>query len=541
MRQRGSGDVVQLRPVAQREADAAAVALEPTESTLAADQHLFRSQARICTLALIAANTLGGLVVFGLSVFVVPGPQLHDQAAVDRTNLIAFATLGPVGLLLGFWLSLRLARKRAGWLCEGRAPTAAERTGSLRYAIDQARIEAGLWAVAAVVFSVLNARYSLTLGLEAAIEIVLGGLTTCALSYLILERFERPTIRRLLEWGLPERPSGPGVRSRVMLAWVFGSAVPLVGVALVGVADAAHLKPNHTPVGVAVAAVAAVGILVGIALMNITARSVADPLQSLRVAVAQLEDGQLETSVTVDDSSEVGMLQAGFNSMVQGLRERARLRDLFGRHVGEEVAREALGRAGTELGGETREAAVLFVDVIGSTTMANTREPEEVVAELNAFFAIVVDCVSLYGGWVNKFEGDAALCVFGAPTAHPDASGAALATARSLSGRLRRELHGVKAAIGVSAGRVVAGNVGAAERYEYTVIGDPVNEAARLSELAKSGSSRVLASAAALERAASREHARWEVWKTATLRGRHSPTTIVAPAGSIEDAPLKTA
>src|SRR5207248_7821968 len=239
-------------------------------------------------------------------------------------------------------------------------------------------------------------------------------------------------------------------------------------VALVGVTAAAHLPASQTRIGIAVAAVAGVGVIVGLAMMSITARSLSDPLESLRVALARLEDGQLDTAVAVDDGSEVGLLQAGFNSMVQGLRERARLRDLFGRHVGEEVARDALGRDGSELGGETREAAVLFVDVIGSTTLANTREPEEVVAELNAFFAIVVDCVSLYGGWVNKFEGDAALCVFGAPTAHPDAAGASLATARSLSGRLRRELHGVEAAIGVSAGRVVAGNVGAAERYEYT-------------------------------------------------------------------------
>jgi adenylate cyclase len=158
--------------------------------------------------------------------------------------------------------------------------------------------------------------------------------------------------------------------------------------------------------------------------------------------------------------------------------------------------------------------------------MAATWEPHDVVAELNAFFAIVVDCVTLHGGWVNKFEGDAALCVFGAPSAHPDAAGSALATARVLRSRLDRELPNVRAAIGVSAGTVVAGNVGTAERYEYTVIGDPVNEAARLTDLAKTTPERLLASDAALERAAPRERVRWQAGESVDLRGRSRPTVV---------------
>jgi adenylate cyclase len=148
------------------------------------------------------------------------------------------------------------------------------------------------------------------------------------------------------------------------------------------------------------------------------------------------------------------------------------------------------------------------------------------VAELNAFFAIVVDCVTLHGGWVNKFEGDAALCVFGAPSTHPDAAGAALATARALRVRLDRDLPDIRAAIGVSAGTVVAGNVGTPERYEYTVIGDPVNEAARLTDLAKTTPNLLLASDAALERANPRERVRWQPGDTVELRGRSRPTVV---------------
>jgi len=263
--------------------------------------------------------------------------------------------------------------------------------------------------------------------------------------------------------------------------------------------------------------------------VRITSRLLADPLRALRSALERVELGELDTSLAVNDASELGQVQAGFNRMVQGLQERDRLRDLFGRHVGEDVAASALERGDVELGGETRDAAVLFVDMIGSTSLAASREPGEVVADLNAFFAIVVDCVSLHGGWVNKFEGDAALCVFGAPSAHPDAAGSALAAARALAARIDRELTGLEAGIGVSAGRVVAGNVGAAERYEYTVIGDPVNEAARLTELAKTEPGRVLASEAAVQQATTRERERWSIGRSVTLRGRTAPTVVATP------------
>jgi adenylate cyclase len=214
--------------------------------------------------------------------------------------------------------------------------------------------------------------------------------------------------------------------------------------------------------------------------------------------------------------------------MVAGLRERDRVRDLFGRHVGEEVARSALLRD-LELGGELREAAVMFADVLGSTAFAVTRDPREVVERLNHFFGTVVETVTVHGGWVNKFEGDAALCVFGAPTEHPDAAGAALAAARELRRRLDAELDGLDAAIGLSAGSVVAGNIGAAQRYEYTVIGDAVNEAARLTELAKTKPCRLLASEAIVRRASAREAERWELGEPVVLRGRAEATQVAAP------------
>jgi adenylate cyclase len=141
----------------------------------------------------------------------------------------------------------------------------------------------------------------------------------------------------------------------------------------------------------------------------------------------------------------------------------------------------------------------------------------------------VVECSERHGGWVNKFEGDAALCVFGAPTEVADAAGAALAAGRDLHERLAAELPDVEAGIGISAGAAVAGNVGAEQRFEYTVIGDPVNEAARLCELAKRRPELILASEAALRRVAGSERDQWSLGEALTLRGRDEPTRLASP------------
>ena len=128
---------------------------------------------------------------------------------------------------------------------------------------------------------------------------------------------------------------------------------------------------------------------------------------------------------------------------------------------------------------------------------------------------------------INKFQGDAALAVYGAPTALHDATSHALQTAREL----RQELRGLKlqAGIGVASGHVVAGHIGGSDRFEYTVIGDAVNAAARLTDLAKNSPGRVLTSAATVKQANEAEQARWAMLKSVELRGRRQMTQIARP------------
>ena len=362
-----------------------------------------------------------------------------------------------------------------------------------------------------------------------AIVVVLGGLGASAMSYFSAERIIRPITALAMESDPPARPLMPGIGARIYLAWEFGTAVAVGGAVVVAIAYLAGADISARRMATTVIFLGGLALTVGLITLLAAIRSVSDPVRGVRRAVARVEAGDTDVTVPVDDGGEIGLLQAGFNRMVAGLRERDRVRELFGRHVGEEVARSALAR-GIELGGEVRDAAVLFTDVVGSTSLAARTDPREVVATLNRFFGIVVEVVTLHGGWVNKFEGDAALCVFGAPSEHPNAAGAALAAARELRRRLAAELDGVDAALGLSAGEVVAGNIGAAHRYEYTVIGDPVNEAARLTDLAKASPGRLLASDAILARAGKIEARRWQLGEQVLLRGRSAPTKVATPA-----------
>jgi adenylate cyclase len=360
---------------------------------------------------------------------------------------------------------------------------------------------------------------------------VLGGITTCGMLYLLAEKAFHPITVRALASNVPREPALPGVDARVLLAFTVSAGAPLVALAALGAAALFQQSVPADKLALTALVLGTAALVSGLMAMKLVARSFAHALRAMREALAHVERGNLDAEVRIQDGSELGVVQAGFNAMVAGLRERERLRDLFGRHVGEHVANSALER-GAVLGGEQREAAVLFVDLIGSTALASSREPDQVMALLNTYFGIVVDVAHNHHGWVNKFEGDGALCVFGAPYDLDDPAGCALAAAREMDERLRAELPALRAAIGVSSGTVVAGNVGSAERFEYTVIGDPVNEAARLTQLAKSTEGRLLASACTLARVQTREKWRWRSDGQTTLRGRSEPTDLVIPVAT---------
>ena len=476
--------------------------------------------------AMIGANSLGGAVVYVYLAFLSPSRPEADDATGTVVNTVVFLGYLGGGILVGTLASALVLLRMRRWLRTGEDASPEDRHATLRLPARLVRVYAAIWGGAVLVFLGLNLNDSLGQALTIALTVLVGGMTTCAVSYLLAERLVRPVVTEAMA-GLQTPPEVVlGVRRRVLLAWALGSAVPLGGI-FVGALD---LNRSGMLDQRALLFLSGVGLLSGLLASLFTARSIADPVESVTSALRQVAAGRFDVQVPVYDGSEVGQLQSGLNSMVSGLRERERLRDLFGRQVGTDVARLSL-EEGVRLGGEVREVAVLFVDVVGSTALAVRSEPAEVVRQLNAFFTVVVEAVAAHGGWVNKFEGDAALCVFGAPERQADAPGCALAAARALAEGLRP--LPLEAAIGVGAGPVVAGHVGTEARFEYTVIGDPVNTAARLSELARNVPGRALADAALLTEAG-QEADRWVSHGEAVLRGRgrDRPTRLAVPRGA---------
>jgi adenylate cyclase len=476
------------------------------------------------------ANGLGALVVAVSIGFLIPvfiDPDEVFELALFNAPIVVLAFV-VTGLTIQRQSNRNLARTVA-WMIEEREPDEREHRRTLNLAMYGVKLDAIGWIAIGILFSTLNAvAHSWGFAAVVGATIWLGAETTCALIYLALERALRPVTARALEYRVTETTIAPGVRDRLAWAWALGTGVPLLGVLVVGTVGLTKSGVDTQYVGAAVLFLALVAYGAGTFATLFAAKAISDPVTSVRAGLQRVERGDLDVRVPVDDGSEVGLLQAGFNRMADGLRDREQIRDLFGRHVGEDVARTAL-RDGTRLGGEERKVGALFIDLVGSTSLALSMPPTEVVRLLNRFFRVVVEVTEESGGLVNKFEGDAALCVFGAPVASDDPAGDALGAARRIAERLRHEVRGVDFGIGVSAGTAVAGNVGAEQRFEYTVIGDPVNEAARLSELAKEHSERLLASETALDMAGNTERSAWRSGDSIALRGRGTLTGLAHP------------
>jgi adenylate cyclase len=481
----------------------------------------------ILTVFILGTNLIGIGVALLLLTVAFPSPSVFSDAPLWITLGVAPGYIA-VALVLGtYWITLRTVNVLR-WAIEEREPTPGDERGIF---VAPLRLALGvliLWGLGTGLFTTLYG-----LANRLFIPIVLFSVGFCGIlvataCYLFTEFALRPVAAQALEAGLTPRSLAPGIMGRILTVWLLGSGVPVIGIALTAFFVLVLKNLTETQFGIAVLILSSATLIFGFVLMWILSWLTATPVRVVRAALKRVEQGDLRGDLVVFDGTELGELQRGFNSMVDGLRERERVRDLFGRHVGREVALAA-ERERPKLGGEERHVAVVFIDIVGSTQLVTSRRPSEVVQVLNKFFTIVVEEVDRHCGLVNKFEGDASLAIFGAPNRLDCPEDEALAAARAICDRLTSEMSELEAGIGVAAGQVVAGNVGAKERFEYTVIGEPVNEAARLCELAKSHPGRLLATGDTVQGASESERARWSLGETVTLRGHDHPTRLASP------------
>jgi adenylate cyclase len=472
------------------------------------------------------------MAVADAAAIVIP---LHDQtvggavsyfSAKNMITAVILVALGAIAVAVGGAIILAPVLR---WYARGDRPDPRQRRAATALVRRQSVLLASTWAASGVIFLALNRGGGLTLTVATLLAVVFGGSAAAGLSLLLTQRSVRPILVAATQ-GSEGLVIAPRVLTRLVGMWLVGCGLPCAAiVVLIVIHSNGWIIEKTASVEMPILVVTLAAVLLGLPTMILTSRSISDPIREVVDAMAQVEQGRIDTFVGVYERSEIGRLQGGFNRMVAGIAERDRLRDLFGRHVGEDVARRAL-EGGASLSGEVREAAILFIDLVDSTKLGASRPPREVAEVLNDFFRIVVSAVDERQGLINKFQGDAALAVFGVPLPSEQAASAALATACNLRSKLSR-LPLVDFGIGVSAGPVFAGNIGAENRYEYTVVGDAVNEAARLADFAKTREERIVCSAAVIVRADPADRRHWVSSGETVLRGRSEATRIWTPVG----------
>ncbi len=376
--------------------------------------------------------------------------------------------------------------------------------------------------------------------------IIVGAPLTILSNFFILESWLRSTIRDLFPAELlvsVPRSFRINVLPKMLFVALLLSVVPIgclghivlrqISRILEGTQSIEHFL---TYMPLAVWFLLAVFMFVGARLSVLLARSVSHPLRGLRAAMERVEKGETDVMVPVVSNDEIGVLIAGFNSMVKTRRELDEVKDTFGRYLSQEVADEILkSPGGINLRGELRDITILVADLRGFTPLAESLEPHKVLACLNRFFECMTDIIMRHHGTIDEFTGDGILVFFGTPNplpGHPrDAVTCALEMQRAMES-LNIENRGtglpeLGMGIGINCGELVVGNIGSEKRKKYGAVGSPINMAFRVEAETRAGE--ILVTPLVLERL----NGELEVGpaRTAVLKGIDKPTALYPVLG----------
>lgn len=246
-------------------------------------------------------------------------------------------------------------------------------------------------------------------------------------------------------------------------------------------------------------------ILVAIVLTtvtNILLKRGFTPLDRAIDVLNALSTGDTSVDIEIKGNDEVSRIASTVSSFRKSLIEREKVRSLFGKYIPESIAEQMLKEDGA-LKPQTTEATIFFVDLAGFTAMSERLNPQEIVEVLNDYFSKIVSIIEGHNGVITQFQGDAVLAIFNVPIEDDFHALNAIDTAREIIDVVAKNKfcgHQLSCRIGITTGDVVAGNVGAKDRLNYTVHGDIVNLAARLEQLNKEFSTKVLIAASTVER-----------------------------------------
>jgi adenylate cyclase len=274
-----------------------------------------------------------------------------------------------------------------------------------------------------------------------------------------------------------------------------------------------------------------------------TARSLGRPITTLEDVAGSIEAGDFTRSSRLIGQDAFSRLGGAFDRMTKGLQERDRVKDVFGRYIAKQAA-ERLLKGPLDLDGEAKRVTILFSDIRGFSSMAETMTPEQVVLFLNEYFSEMVDAVMEQEGMLDKFIGDGLMAVFGSFGDQPDhARRAVLASLRMKA--LLAKINGERAiagkapveiGIGIHTDEVIVGSIGSKQRLEFTHIGDGVNTASRVQALNKEYHTTILITGATFEALGGEFNARRIA--EVTLRGKTKSLPIYEVISSVSAAPV---
>jgi class 3 adenylate cyclase len=287
----------------------------------------------------------------------------------------------------------------------------------------------------------------------------------------------------------------------------------------------------------------ATGVAVIIAISLIiawsTARSLGRPINTLEDVAGSIEAGDFTRSSRLTGQDAFSRLGGAFDRMTKGLQERDRVKDVFGRYIAKQAA-ERLLKGPLDLDGEAKRVTILFSDIRGFSSMAETMTPEQVVLFLNEYFSEMVDAVMEQEGMLDKFIGDGLMAVFGSFGDQPDHARRAVLAGLRMKALLakingQRAMAGkapVEIGIGIHTDQVIVGSIGSKQRLEFTHIGDGVNTASRVQALNKEYHTTILITGATFEALGGEFNARRIAEVTLRGKTRSLPIYEVVSSGS---------
>jgi len=217
------------------------------------------------------------------------------------------------------------------------------------------------------------------------------------------------------------------------------------------------------------------------------------PMELLAAAAARVASGDYSVRLAVEGNDEVSDATSQFNRMVEELAHKEEIRDVFGKYLNPKLVSEVFEGGSAHVEDSSQEVTVLFADMVGFTSFSESAEPAEIVDVLNKHFEIFHRIIDYFDGHVDKYIGDAVMAVFNHPNEDPEharhasMAGLAMIIACRKLGVLRQNGEAIDFRVGLNRGNVIVGSIGAAERLEYTVIGDTVNVASRMGGLGEGG------------------------------------------------------